>query len=620
MPIFDESGKAWTVGEKIAAGGEGVVHRVVEAPNFCVKIYHTIPLTTAKQDKLRALRSLPSAIRGHAALPVSLGFTREGDSNAHAAFMPFVGGHNIHELYNPQGRQVHFGDATFEFLIAAARNLAVAFENLHAHGVVVGDVNEQNIKVLPDGRLNFIDCDSFQISHNGRVFTSDLGTPIWTPPELQGISMQGLMRTQNHDLFGLAQLIFLLLFAGRYPFAGRPVGNTQLSPDEAIKRHAFAFDPTPPVRLLEPPPGAPPLESLPPAICLLFLRAFRAASASARPTASEWVEELRNLASSLKRCSALPAHIYWSGALQCPWCKVLRTAHIDLFQGIPSPSPPQVGLPTSQDGLDLADALSDLRLEARQLSAPPQAVLSAAVANALPAGQKPGGWLGNLQLFGMRERFVAKQIAEIQSQLKIAEDRLNWLRSQAFVLFSRYEAEAKQLLEDAPDLVEALRNKSGVNVRALEKLHALKREQALQTHLRNYKIAEASIRGIGNSRKATLAAHGVVTAADVHQARLESLPSFGEALRDRITAWRDECERSFRFPPFNRVPDAERNKWSELVQAEVARLMTRGRQITANVARLQSSYANEFAKFQNEYAQEYTNRAVFQAKIAVLRT
>jgi DNA-binding helix-hairpin-helix protein with protein kinase domain len=29
----------------------------------------------------------------------------------------------------------------------AAKNLAAAFHNLYAHGIVIGDVNEQNIKV-----------------------------------------------------------------------------------------------------------------------------------------------------------------------------------------------------------------------------------------------------------------------------------------------------------------------------------------------------------------------------------------------------------------------------------------------------------------------------------------
>ena len=69
-----------------------------------------------------------------------------------------------------------------------------------------------------------IDCDSFQVNTNGRCYPCEVGVPLYTPPELQKKSFRELIRTRNHDRFGLAILIFQLLFVGRHPYAGRYLG------------------------------------------------------------------------------------------------------------------------------------------------------------------------------------------------------------------------------------------------------------------------------------------------------------------------------------------------------------------------------------------------------------
>ncbi|NBV87420.1 MAG: hypothetical protein EBS01_14415, partial [Verrucomicrobia bacterium] len=214
MPVFDETGRAWELGPKIAAGGEGTVFRLQQAPEYCVKLYHSAPLPPEKHSKLKALAGLPKEVRSAVALPLSLAFSQKGAKQANGVILPFIQGHDIFELYNPQGRREHFQKADFSFLVAAARNLAITFKILHSHGVVMGDVNEQNIKVRHDATLCLIDCDSFQVEREGHRYPCNVGTPLWTPPELQGLALGGRERTPNHDGFGLAQLIFLLLFAG----------------------------------------------------------------------------------------------------------------------------------------------------------------------------------------------------------------------------------------------------------------------------------------------------------------------------------------------------------------------------------------------------------------------
>ena len=111
-----------------------------------------------------------------------------------------------------------FPNATWVFLIHIAENACRAFSTVHNHGHVVGDVNSKNLLVGSDGPVKFIDCDSFQVKHAGRVFPCSVGVDHFTPPELQGTrNLSRVVRTPNHDLFGLAVLIFELLFHGSAP-------------------------------------------------------------------------------------------------------------------------------------------------------------------------------------------------------------------------------------------------------------------------------------------------------------------------------------------------------------------------------------------------------------------
>ena len=151
------------------------------------------------------------------------------------------GARPLHELYGTTDRRRHFPDVGWHHLVLAARNTAAAFNTLHSAGIVVGDVNQGNL--LVDGKMcvRMIDCDSFQIAREGKTYNCPVGSPHFTPPELQGQRLRDVVRTVNHDRFGLATLIFHLLFVGRHPFAGRFRGQGDLSIEKAIAESRFAF-------------------------------------------------------------------------------------------------------------------------------------------------------------------------------------------------------------------------------------------------------------------------------------------------------------------------------------------------------------------------------------------
>ena len=223
----------------LGRGGEGTVHAVNGAPKLVAKIYLKAP-DAAKAEKLRLMtRGQSPGLLGVAAWPIDLLTDERG------AVRGFLMGRisarqDAHRLYSPKSRRRTFPDADFRFVVRAATNLARAFAQIHAAGHVIGDVNHGNALIGKDGTAVLIDCDSIQVRERSRTFACDVGTPLFTPPELQGKAFRGLKRTESHDRFGLAVLLFHLLFQGRHPFAG-VYADGEMPLERAIAESRFAY-------------------------------------------------------------------------------------------------------------------------------------------------------------------------------------------------------------------------------------------------------------------------------------------------------------------------------------------------------------------------------------------
>ncbi|MCK7579638.1 MAG: hypothetical protein MZV65_30660 [Chromatiales bacterium] len=272
--LYSGAGHLVEPGKTLGRGGEGTVHEIAGRPGFVAKVYHQ-PVGPDKALKLEGMvRQAHPSLLEIAAWPVDVLRVRP-DGPVQGFVMPRVNGyHEIHSLYGPSHRKRTFPHADWSFLVHAARNLASAFETIHARGNVIGDVNPGNVVVSAQALVKLIDCDSFQIDTGDRLFLCDVGVPQFTAPELQDRSFHGLRRTPDHDAFGLALLCFHLLFMGRHPFAGRYRGKGDMPIECAIKENRFAFGRHAVGRLMEPPPHTLPLDALPQAIADLFERAF----------------------------------------------------------------------------------------------------------------------------------------------------------------------------------------------------------------------------------------------------------------------------------------------------------------------------------------------------------
>src|SRR5262249_9711545 len=193
-------------------------------------------------EKLRwMLQAASATLRQFTAWPTALVTERPGGPVVGFLMPRFSDYQPIHQLYNPAQRLRYFPRADWAFLAAAARNCAAAFEEVHRIGCLVGDINQSNVLVSGKALIGLIDCDSFQVQVDGRHFLCEVGVPHYTPPELQHCPFTGLVRTLNHDRFGLAVLVFQLLFMGRHPYAGRYNGPGDPPFEQLIHEFRFAY-------------------------------------------------------------------------------------------------------------------------------------------------------------------------------------------------------------------------------------------------------------------------------------------------------------------------------------------------------------------------------------------
>ena len=161
--LRDAQGRPFVVGRELGRGGEGSVFDVPGAPAKVAKLYHEIP-DGAKQDKLKLMAAgIDDRLRRYAAWPEAT-LHRDTDGAVVGFTMQRIERRwPIHMLYSPAQRREQFPKARWDFLLFVARNTAAAFDTLHDHGHVLGDVNQGNVLVGEDSQVMLIDCDSFQI-------------------------------------------------------------------------------------------------------------------------------------------------------------------------------------------------------------------------------------------------------------------------------------------------------------------------------------------------------------------------------------------------------------------------------------------------------------------------
>lgn len=585
MPIEVVTGKgqSLTLGRELGRGGEGSVFEIVGSKSHVAKVYHQIP-DAAKQNKLVEMtRGVDDRLLRYTAWPQDLVFAKNGGHIIGFVMGSASGLTPLHEIYSPAHRKQEHPDWGWDFLVFVARNLAAAFAVLHNHGHVLGDVNQGNAFAGGDSRVVLIDCDSYQTSAGGRTHLCEVGVPHYTPPELQTLkSFASAHRTPNHDNFGLAVLIFHLLFGGRHPFAGVPLANgVGDTLEDNIRHHRYAYASNASARQIAPPPNSIPMSLVPSAMREMFERAFtEVGSQGNRPSAKEWVDALDLLRRNLKQCSKGPIHQFSAHLQSCPWCSLEQQSIVyfialgavgsnfglisiqDVWNAINQiPVPPDPALPLKPT-IEIKAKPRPASLVLPGAKVLGYMVLAVVVVGALMVAPKVaaiwimlgiGGWAG-LANWGddalrteRRARWTVKQAADEQYNTLVAQFRRE-CGSDAFVAKLKELTSLKSEFDGLPQR----------EAQEIQKLQSTNEARQKARYLERFFIDKAGLPGIGPVKLASLRSFGIETAADVEWNRIIRLKGFGEVLTRTLVDWRKQQERGFKYNPALGVTENDR--------------------------------------------------------------
>lgn len=599
--LQDNLGAPVTIGAQLGRGGEGAVFEVRGNPQLVAKIYHQPPASD-KAQKLSAMVQTHTPQLGQlAAWPMRT--LHAGRGAAPVGFlMPRISqGFDLHKVYAPRDRLRALPDKNYRFLIRVAANIARAFHCVHAHGHVIGDVNQGNVVVAPDATVRLIDCDSFQVKHGGRVFTCDVGVLHYQPPELQTVkTFRGVQRSPNFDYFGMSVQIFQLLFLARHPFAGRFSGQGDMPIERAILENRFAYGASSRQAGMTPPPGALTLQFMPPAVAQLFERAFSPASRNGgRPTPAEWVQALSAFEQNTVACRANGNHLYFSSLPSCPICAIERGTILFLppisrigpafgstfnlaavWAAIERVQIPQVGAPPSpqQIRLKAQGAIQDARQSRliRRFFAIVLPVLALIIVGNVSNRDMGGGAKTLFVIATFAAAFFLWKWQNLKLKKEVT-DRLNAAKrqyEQQLGLWRELESSNKvrAILSELSDARQHHQHLPQERLAALDNLKRNHRHHQLMTYLDKFEIANARLKGIGASKATTLESYQIETAADITYEAVIDVPGFGPKTAEKLVAWRRALEARFRYDPTKPIDPAAINATERQIVTERARL------------------------------------------------
>lgn len=573
----------------LGAGGQGQVHSTrVGRELMAVKLMGEV-----EADKLRALQTLEGTCGAVATLPQRLLFHARGGRCGRLAgyAMRLVDGRTSVSaacLFNVQQIRLlpHY---TWADAVLAALRLAEAVALLHRNGIVIGDLNPENVlyeatTTLADTaswRAVLLDTDSFQIQDcRGRRHPCPVGRPLYTAPELIGCDLNSRWRENSADGFSLAVLIYQLLLHD-HPYDNAINDNEpDLEVTEKIRRGLYPHAAvTPPG--LRPGPFRPAPGQISDAIDLAFRRSFSSAdqqpTPSLRPSAAEWVDLLLELHGQLVPCRRSRHHHHPRGQA-CLWCGVdercgqsiscFPNAHPQSGAGaVPRAVAPVP--PASADGgallrqygelhqqllahrqrcrwlvalrSDLATRLLHLESEVVQRRArygePSQWIQQQDLERRLcsPAARLRRALQGRSSSDAERQASLRELLAVVEAAVRKVRIFSTWLECRQRDLLKRLAAMDLAPLED--DLPMAAEDPAAAVLAELEAAVERQRQTWLRRRLEQELLCHWRIEGLGTQRRALLEGHGLLHAEHLRLQidRLTELPGIGKGIQRKLS-------------------------------------------------------------------------------------
>ena len=405
-----------------------------------------------------------------------------------------------------------------------------------------------------------------------------------------------MQRTTNHDNFGLAVLLFHLLFLGRHPYAGRYLGHGEMPIERAIEEFRFAFGVNARSLQMAPPPGTLDMDQIAPALAPLFERTFNRGSEQpgVRPSAKQWYDApqiaedadsrlrrrrgppLRQLAGGLpvvyNREAARPELLRFRDRVPAAGRRLRPSPEMKrLWEQIEATRPPPGKFPETllqatplPPPTPLPPTLETTRI---MLTTIRWVALASVVLTLATAWLDSAAYFSRAGRFGDRRHLAllracspfGKEALRQRRRWQAHRSAMKQLRSEwntmAFHLGTKFEV-AKMPIADA---YEQLKNLSTAFAKEHEKLDRDKVNRQRIRYLQGIFVSEAEIDQIDKERAALLAFYGFETANDIDVRALRQVPQFNKAMVDRLVAWRRKVESAFRYNAAQGLPEADRH-------------------------------------------------------------
>ncbi|MBP0014334.1 MAG: hypothetical protein J7545_02005 [Roseofilum sp. SBFL] len=335
--------------KEIASAGEGIIWKT-NKPGFLAKEYKKT-INPEQIQKLNVMVDNPPStqLQGHVAIAWPQCVLENKSSKPVGFLMPEIrNSMTLIEVYNPKLRNKKASGFNWNYLHITAYNIANIVHELHRKNYVICDIKPHNILVNDRAQASIIDTDSFQITDpkNLKIYRSSMGSGEFTPPEMFNVDFKKVDRSEIQDRFGLAVIIWQLLF-GSHPFLGQWRGTGD-HPDIDTLIHGghWVYGKN---SKLAPSSFSMPLSIVHPEIKRLFHKCFDDGHKQpyARPTAEDWKNALTLGIQDLTDCSVEINHKYSKTYGKCYWCERKNTLKgYDVFTSLGKPKPKPTPTPT----------------------------------------------------------------------------------------------------------------------------------------------------------------------------------------------------------------------------------------------------------------------------------
>ena len=213
-------GKPVRLVKQVGRGGEGTIY-VTEDQSVLCKIYHTNRLTEGAKKKIE-LMSTRQLSDHQICWPIASVY--DSTSKFRGFIMSKAEGSPLaHGLFIPALWKKQQPNWTRRESVQIVLSILEKVKDLYSIGVLMGDINPQNILVKDEYNVYFVDCDSYQVEG----FPCPVGAINFVAPEIQGQDFSNFIRKEEHELFAIATLIFMIMLPGKQPYSHQGGTNAE---------------------------------------------------------------------------------------------------------------------------------------------------------------------------------------------------------------------------------------------------------------------------------------------------------------------------------------------------------------------------------------------------------